>query len=269
MNTSLPTTPHLTMMNTSQSFYAPPAPTDSAVLGYLPLNLRGTLNGASYYLARIDAVFRDDLLQYNWKSTPRGAVFRVFRDVPNTRDTGKSINHVELLALRLLDLEPYTPWHPANGDVLDLRLSNIKAGTAPEHLQRVEPASSFRDLPSYAAAAADRLQQRQAYAQLLRFGPAPRLNEDQVRTLLEAVRSDPLLRGATLVSISRWMRSRFGVGFYPSFLLRVLRGDALHVRGFDYGSILAIRKSRVEVARKHWRFRRYPSVATSTMKEEV
>ena len=82
------------------------------------------------------------------------------------------------------------------------------------------------------------------------------MSEDQVRTLLEAVRDDQELKGKSLVEIGEWMYGRFGFGFYPSFLSRVLHGESLRVRNFDYESLLVTRKSRAEVARRHWQLRR-------------
>ena len=243
-------------MKISQSFYAPPALKDASIAEYLPLNLRDNLKGSGYNLATIDPEVRNDLLRFNWKTTILGTVYRVYRDAESSRRTGKAVNHVEHLALRLLDLAPYSRWFPINGDVLDLRVSNLKAGVASPEFSSVEPGSSFRDLPSFASAVADRLMQKASYAELLRFGRPPRLNEEKVRTFLEAVRDDPQLKGATLTTIAEWMHDRFGFGFYPSVLLRVLRGNALRVRNFDYQSLLATRKSRTEVAIEHWRLRR-------------
>ena len=247
-------------MNASP-FYAPPTPISPEAAGYLPLNLRGNRSDRPHRLARIDPCFRDELLRFNWRTTVLGTVHRIFRDVLNSKAEGRTINHVEHLALRLLDLPPASEWHAQNGDILDLRMANLRVGPAPDGAVNCEPGASFCGEASYAAAIQDLSQQRRLYIELLRLGPTPKLTEAQVKRLLEAVREHPLLVGASLRTIAEYMDDEFHTIFYPSYLCRVLRGDALRVRDFDYESLKAVRRTRAQVAREHWQHRREEDAA--------
>lgn len=237
-------------------FYSAPSPISPDAAGYLPLNLRSGRDDPGHRLARIDPVFRDGLLQFNWRTTTSGLVHRVFRDVVNSKRARKTLNHVEHLALRLLDLPPGSDWHTANNDILDLRLGNLRRGRTQGPPVDVAPGSTFYNESSFAAAIHDLTCRRSTYVKLLRFGPTPKLTETQVRKLLTTVRDDKLLRGASLRTIGEWMHDTFGFGFYPSYLHRVLRGEALRVRDFDYKSLTATRKTRAQIAREHWQQRR-------------
>jgi hypothetical protein len=52
------------------------------------------------------------------------------------------------------------------------------------------------------------------------------------------------------------MDEELGIGFYPSYLHRILRGEALRVRDFEYETLRTTRKSRAQVALEHWQLRR-------------
>jgi hypothetical protein len=252
-------------MSTEPQHHTTPSPATSDVIGYLPLNLLSGKRDYGHRLARIDPAFRDELLQFNWRTTSTGIIYRVFRDVINSRSARRAINHVEHLALRLLDLPPGSEWYPPNGDRLDVRLLNLVPGRPPKTFVEDACGESFRNEPNYVAARHDLARQRSFYLKLFRHGPVPKLTDTQVRELLEAVRDDPLIRGTSLRNVARWMEKRFGFSFFPSYLHRVLRGDALRTPGFDYVSLLATRKTRAEIAREHWRLRRDASAIESNV----
>lgn len=220
---------------------------------FLPLDIKNP--APAFPFARIDADLFDELSRFCWKVSSRGLVSRAYYDGINSQAEGRRIVGTEHLAHRVLaSLEtpvapagrraaPPVSWHPLNGDVLDLRVTNF-AGLGLEVPPRVPAGDSFRELPEYAAAlAARRATIRWMLPRLFRHR-AGVLSPDQVEDFLHHLVRHKEQASGPMSALCELVHDRYGVFVGPSTLSRILTGDSLPVPGFDYTRVEAARNYR-------------------------
>ena len=222
---------------------------------YAPINQLQHAKTGGCTLVRVDPQWRDVVMAHSWRSTRRGIVSR---RVEGFDAQSKRIVYTEHLALTVLGLPPYTKWRPVNGDPFDLRRQNLTtldagiAAAAANGAMDVEPGSSFRALPEYAEAHKLQLEQGAKNLKLLRRGRPGRLTDAQVLGILEKVRTDGLLKGASLSFIQGFIADEHGVEMTVSQISQLIKGTSCHIDGYDYDALARSRPTRSGRAVQQW-----------------
>lgn len=223
--------------------------------GSLLLALNVTAAKPRHLLALVDAARARELSEFNWKTSPNGAVFRSWYSKFDpghqsyeslARRVVVGANSPELASSRtaLTDDSPSVPIY-LNGDSLDCRVCNVwPMCRSDDPAVRVPAGSTFRETDAWGQSAADCIANKNALKGL--FPPyhrTPILSNNQVEELLQAFSTLPAYWNKQYSFLLQELVPE-GVKYSAPQLRAVLRGEQQRVAGFGYEKILPLLPKR-------------------------
>jgi hypothetical protein len=215
--------------------------------GFLPINLDGF---HSFRLAAVDASRLPGLLVHPWHAGGRGLVFRRYGDARASHVAGHRIVQREHLASRILGGVRVVAYK--NGDPLDCRATNLLS-QLPSTPAPIQPGVVVSRLDGYQdalAALSDAVFVQQLKAHARGRATPSRATVEQTRAFLEELFTMPVLYEARLHDLAQRFSDQVGHKYSASQMHKILQGRSLHVPGFDYARLQALRPSLSDRARQ-------------------